>query len=97
MHGSHVHCTGEDLSHINLCQERSIVSTLHTFHLPLPPLERGTPRADMYDFSVEKKKKPCDGLRWFKLKEMSNCQKDVKLSKRCQIVKKMSNVKKSNT
>ena len=25
------------------------------------------------------------------------CQKDVKLSKRCQVVKKMSNVKKSNT
>ena len=26
-----------------------------------------------------------------------NCQKDAKLSKRCQVVKKMSNVKKSNT
>ena len=25
------------------------------------------------------------------------CQKDVKLSKKCQVVKKMSNVKKSNT
>ena len=25
------------------------------------------------------------------------CQKDIKLSKRCQVVKKMSNVKKSNT
>ena len=25
------------------------------------------------------------------------CQKDVKLSKRCQVIKKMSNVKKSNT
>ena len=34
---------------------------------------------------------PCDGPRWFKLK------KDVKMSKRCQTVKKMSNVKKSNT
>ena len=30
-------------------------------------------------------------------KKMSICQKDVKLSKRCQVVKKMSNVKKSNT
>ena len=30
-------------------------------------------------------------------KKMSSCQKDVKLSKRCQVVKKMSNVKKSNT
>ena len=30
-------------------------------------------------------------------KKMSNCQKDVKLSKGYQIVKKMSNVKKSNT
>ena len=39
---------------------------------------------------AKKKKKPCDGLRWFKLK-------DVKMSKRCQNVKKMSNVKKSNT
>ena len=28
---------------------------------------------------------------------MSSCQKDVKLSKRCQVAKKMSNVKKSNT
>ena len=28
---------------------------------------------------------------------MSSCQKDVKLSKRCEVVKKMSNVKKSNT
>ena len=28
---------------------------------------------------------------------MSKCQKDVKMSKRCQNVKKMSNVKKSNT
>ena len=27
---------------------------------------------------------------------MSSCQKDVKLSKRCQVVKKMSNVKKSS-
>ena len=31
------------------------------------------------------------------VKKMSSCQKDVKLSKGCQIVKKMSNVKKSNT
>ena len=30
-------------------------------------------------------KKPCDGLRWFTL-----CQKDVKLSKRCQKVKPMN-------
>ena len=30
-------------------------------------------------------------------KKMSSCQKDVKLSKRCQVVKKMSKVKKSNT
>ena len=30
-------------------------------------------------------------------KKMSSCQKAVKLSKRCQVVKKMSNVKKSNT
>ena len=30
-------------------------------------------------------------------KNMSSCQKDVKLSKKCQVVKKMSNVKKSNT
>ena len=30
-------------------------------------------------------------------KNMSSCQKDVKLSERCQVVKKMSNVKKSNT
>ena len=30
-------------------------------------------------------------------KKMSSCQQDVKLSKRCQVVKKMSNVKKSNT
>ena len=30
-------------------------------------------------------------------KKVSSCQKDVKLSKRCQVVKKMSNVKKSNT
>ena len=29
--------------------------------------------------------------------KMSSCQKDVKLSKRCQVVKNMSNVKKSNT
>ena len=35
------------------------------------------------------------GLRWFKL-NVSKYQKDVKLSKRCQVVKKMSNVKKSN-
>ena len=28
---------------------------------------------------------------------MSKCQKDVKMSTRCQNVKKMSNVKKSNT
>ena len=33
------------------------------------------------------------GLRWFKL-NVSKCQKDVKLSKRCQVAKKMSNVKK---
>ena len=32
-------------------------------------------------------------LRWFKL-NVSKYQKDVKLSKRCQVVKKMSNVKK---
>ena len=32
------------------------------------------------------------GLRWFKL-NVSKYQKDVKLSKRCQVVKKMSNVK----
>ena len=31
------------------------------------------------------------------VKKMSICQKDVNLSKRCQVVKKMSNVKKSNT
>ena len=30
-------------------------------------------------------------------KKMSSYQKDVKLSKRCQVVNKMSNVKKSNT
>ena len=30
-------------------------------------------------------------------KKMSSCQKAVKLSKRCQVVKKMSNVRKSNT
>ena len=36
------------------------------------------------------------GLRWFKL-NVSKYQKDVKLSKRCQVVKKMSNVKKWNT
>ena len=30
-------------------------------------------------------------------RKMLSCQKDVKLSKRCQVVKKMSNVKKSNT
>ena len=30
-------------------------------------------------------------------KKMSKCQKDVKMSKRCQNVKEMSNVKKSNT
>ena len=47
--------------------------------------------------TTSKKKWPCDGLRWFKLKKMSKCQKDVKMSKRCQNVKKMSNVKKSNT
>ena len=34
-------------------------------------------------------------LRWFKL-NVSKYQKDVKLSKRCQVVKKMLNVKKSN-
>ena len=28
---------------------------------------------------------------------VAKCQKDVKLPKRCQVVKKMSNVKKSNT
>ena len=28
---------------------------------------------------------------------MSNCQQNVNLSKRCQVVKKMSNVKTSNT
>ena len=33
------------------------------------------------------------GLRWFKL-NVSKYQKDVKLSKRCEVVKKMSNVKK---
>ena len=33
------------------------------------------------------------GLRWFKL-NVSKYQKDIKLSKRCQVVKKMSNVKK---
>ena len=36
------------------------------------------------------------GLRWFKLNVLKY-QKDVNLSKRCQVVKKMSNVKKSNT
>ena len=30
-------------------------------------------------------------------KKVSSCQKDVKLLKRCQVVKKISNVKKSNT
>ena len=30
---------------------------------------------------------PCDGPRWFKLKKMSKCQKDVKKSKRCQMSK----------
>ena len=35
----------------------------------------------------QKKKKCCDGLRWFKFKKMSNCQKDVKWSKRCQMSK----------
>ena len=34
---------------------------------------------------------PCDRPRWFKLKKMSKCQKKIK------VVKKMSNVKKSNT
>ena len=43
------------------------------------------------------KKWPCDGPRWFKLKKMSKCQKGMKMSKRCQNVKKMSNIKKSNT
>ena len=30
------------------------------------------------------------------VKKMSSCQKDIKLSKRCQVVQKMSHVKKSN-
>ena len=33
-------CTGEDLSHVRLCRERSIFCTLHTFHLPLPPSKK---------------------------------------------------------
>ena len=45
---------------------------------------------------TERKKIALCGLRWFKL-NVSKCQKDVKLSKKCQVVKKMSNVKNSNT
>ena len=44
---------------------------------------------------LEKMKIALCGLRWFKL-NVSKCQKDVKLSKKCQFVKKMSNVKNSN-
>ena len=36
---------------------------------------------------IDLKKWTCDGLRWFKLKKMSKCQKDVKMSKRCQMSK----------
>ena len=43
--------------------------------------------------SPKKTKIALCGLRWFKL-NVSKYQKDVKLSKRCQFVKKMSNVKK---
>ena len=40
---------------------------------------------------------PCPIANAHMSRKMSSCQKDVKLSKRCQVVKKMSNVKKSNT
>ena len=33
-------------------------------------------------------KQPCDGLRWFK--QQIRCQKDVKLSKGCQILKRQT-------
>ena len=46
---------------------------------------------------VLNKKKPCDGLRWFKFKNSPVMgQGDLSL-KKSQNVKKMSNVKKSNT
>ena len=42
-----------------------------------------------------------DGGPWVicsqNIKKMSSCQKNVNLSKKCQVVKKMSNVKNSNT
>ena len=55
MRGSHVRCTRKDSSHIHLRRERSILSTLHTFRLPLSPSKRGMSHASVYDFSVEKK------------------------------------------
>ena len=40
---------------------------------------------------------PCGPLPMCPIAHVLKCLKDVKLSKRCQVVKKMSNVKKSNT
>ena len=48
----------------------------------------------MKDKNCVKKKIALCGLRWFKVKCVKISKKDVKLSKRCQVVKKMSNVKK---
>ena len=47
---------------------------------------------DEHPSKMIKQKIALCGLRWFKL-NMSKYQKDVKLLKRCQVVKKMSNVK----
>ena len=48
------------------------------------------PGGNHYDtvlLNADNRKWPCDGPRWFKLKKMSKCQKDVKMSKRCQMSK----------
>ena len=45
---------------------------------------------------IANKERTRSAIRWFKCK-LKPPKKDVKLSKRCQVVKKMSNVKKSNT
>ena len=60
---------------------------INSLFLKVPNLIKAIPK-----HSIQKKIALCV-LRWFKL-NVSKYQKDVKLSKRCQVVKKMSNVKK---
>ena len=75
------------------CTPLAMCPITHVAHYPCAP----SPRCPISTFSINHD----THLPIFPIahmsKKMSSCQKDVKLSKRYQVVKKMSNVKKSNT